>query len=319
LPAVRGEIRDRKGQEARYGAAVLQRLRDAALLTSENFARLRTVLGMNGDEALDVWERMQGPSPTGAARERERPVLLAEDISREAMAAIETGLDIPGVKIASAPRRSYPQGALAAHVLGFMNEVSADELRTKKEEGYRAGDLVGRSGIERQWEGYLRGRTGFQKVVVDRRGLPKPDIRELTDGPTRGRPCPATTSCSRSTSRCSASPSARCAGVRRRGRSCWTSTRGACWRSCRSPASIPTRCRGTSRPTPSSASSRIVTSPLRDKTVSETYYPGSTFKAVSALAALGGPPRHARGAHEVPRVVRDRAAPLPVHEDAPRR
>ena len=65
-----------------------------------------------------------------------------------------------------------------------MNEVSADELRTKKDEGYRAGDLIGRSGIERQWEGYLRGRAGFQKIVVDRRGLPKPDLSEITDGPT---------------------------------------------------------------------------------------------------------------------------------------
>src|SRR5678815_2140302 len=92
LPAVRGEIRDRKGKKLAtvrpsYNVYVTPRL-----LTSENFARLRTVLGMNGDEALDVWERMQGPSPTGAARERERPVLLAEDISREAMAAIETCL-----------------------------------------------------------------------------------------------------------------------------------------------------------------------------------------------------------------------------------
>ena len=72
---------------------------------------------------------------------------------------------------------------MAAHVLGFMNEVSAEELRTKKDEGYRPGDLVGRTGIERQWDGYLRGRAGFQKVVVDRRGLPKTDIRDIIEGP----------------------------------------------------------------------------------------------------------------------------------------
>ncbi len=110
-------------------------------------------------------------------------MLLAEDISREAMAAIETGVDLPGVKIVSAPRRSYPQGTLAAHVLGYMNEISGDELRAKKDEGYRAGDLIGRTGIERQWDGYLRGRAGFQKIVVDRRGMPKTDIHDVIDGP----------------------------------------------------------------------------------------------------------------------------------------
>src|SRR5215471_10034361 len=161
LPAVRGQIRDRKGRvlatmRPSYNLYVTPRL-----LTTESFSRLRSILGMNGDEALDVWDRILGPAPggaAGAAREKERPILLAEDISRETMAAIETGLEVPGVKIVSIPRRSYPHGTLAAHVLGYMNEVSADELRVKKDEGYHPGDLIGRTGIERQWEGYLRGR-----------------------------------------------------------------------------------------------------------------------------------------------------------------
>src|SRR4029077_11891994 len=65
-----------------------------------------------------------------------------------------------------------------------MNEISAEELKAKKDEGSRPGDLVGRTGIERQWEGYLRGHPGFQKIVVDRRGLPKTDIREVVEGPS---------------------------------------------------------------------------------------------------------------------------------------
>src|SRR4051812_4641758 len=60
LPAVRGQIRDRKGRvlatvRPSYNVYVTPRL-----LTSEGFARLRTTLGMNGDDALDVWERIQG-------------------------------------------------------------------------------------------------------------------------------------------------------------------------------------------------------------------------------------------------------------------
>jgi penicillin-binding protein 2 len=298
LPALRGQIRDHKGRvlatvRPSYNLYVTPRQ-----LTSESFARLRTVLGMNGDEAIDVWERVQG-TPEGtsgtpgasatsgvAAREKERPVLLAEDISREAMAAIETGLDIPGAKIVSIPRRSYPFGALAAHVVGFMNEVSADELRAKKEEGYRAGDLVGRSGIERQWEGYLRGRTGFQKIVVDRRGLPKPDIHEITDGPITRAAVPGNhlvltldVDVQRIAERALRSAAAAAAVV-------LDVDTGRVLALVSKPGFDPNEMSGHLT---ADAEQRILTDryrPLRDKTLNETYFPGSTFKAVSALAAL---------------------------------
>jgi penicillin-binding protein 2 len=299
LPAVRGQIRDRKGRvlatvRPSYNLTVTPRL-----LTTETFARLRTILGMNGDEALDVWERIQGTAPEGTsgasgsgtsgtavARERERPVLLAEDISREAMATIETGQDIPGVKIISVPRRSYPYGALASHVVGFMNEVSADELRVKKEEGYRAGDLIGRTGIERQWEGYLRGRTGFQKIVVDRRGLPKTDIREITDGPISRPAVPGNhlvltvdVDVQRLTERALRGPAAAAAVV-------LDVDTGRVLAMVSKPGFDPNEMSGHLS---ADAEQRILTDryrPLRDKTLNETYFPGSTFKAVSALAAL---------------------------------
>ncbi len=290
LPAVRGQIRDRKGKvlatvRPSYNLYVTPRL-----LTSENFGRLRTILGMNGDEALDIWERIQGPSTgeagPGAAREKERPVLLSEDISREAMAAIETGLDIPGVKIVSVPRRSYPQGALAAHVLGFMNEVSADELRTKKEEGYRPGDLVGRSGIERQWEGYLRGRAGFQKIIVDRRGLPKPDLREITDGPTSRPAVPGNHLVLTLDLEAQRIAERALRGVSAGGAVVLDVDTGRVLALVSKPGFDPNEMSGHLSP---DAQQRILTDryrPLLDKTVSETYFPGSTFKAVSALAAL---------------------------------
>jgi penicillin-binding protein 2 len=291
LPAVRGQIRDHKGKvlatmRPSYNLYVTPRL-----LTAENFGRLRTVLGMNGDEALDVWDRVQGTEPAagGAApspKEKERPVLLAEDISREAMSAIETGTDIPGVKIVSVPRRSYPQGALAAHVVGFMNEVSADELRTKKDEGYRPGDLVGRSGIERQWEGYLRGRAGFQKIVVDRRGLPKPDLREVTDGPTSLAAVPGNNlvltldvDTQRIAERALRNAAAAAAVV-------MDVDTGRVLALVSKPGFDPNEMSGHLT---ADAQQRILTDrfrPLRDKTMSETYFPGSTFKPVSALAAL---------------------------------
>jgi penicillin-binding protein 2 len=290
-PAVRGQIRDRKGRvlatmRPSYDLYVTPRL-----LTTETFSRLRSILGMNGDEAIDVWDRILAPAPGGAAgvaviRERERPVLLAEDISRETMAAIETGIEIPGVKIVSVPRRSYPNGTLAAHVLGYMNEVTADEVRLKKDEGYHPSDLIGRTGIERQWEGYLRGRAGFQKIVVDRRGLPKPDIRDLIDGPAT-QPAVAGNhvvltldlDLQRIAERAMRNAVAGGAVV-------MDVDTGRLLAMVSKPGFDPNEMSGHLSP---DAEQRIFSDhhhPLRDKTLAETYFPGSTFKPVSALAGL---------------------------------
>ena len=283
LPAVRGQIRDRKGRvlatvRPSYNVYVTPRQ-----LTAEGFARLRALLGMNGDEAIDVWERVQNG---GADASSGRSVLLAEDISREAMAAIETGVDLPGVKITSGPRRSYPMGALAAHVVGYMNEISGDELRAKKDEGYRAGDLVGRTGIERQWDGYLRGRSGFQKIVVDRRGMPKTDIHDVIEGPAvqpavAGNNVVLTIDADlqRFTERALRNASA--AGV-----VALDVNSGRILAMASKPSFDPNEMSGHLT---LEAEQRLLADryhPLHDKTLAETYYPGSTFKPVSAISAL---------------------------------
>jgi penicillin-binding protein 2 len=295
LAGVRGQIRDRKNRVLATVRPGFNLYVTPRLLTSEGFERLRGVLGMSADQAVEVWERIQNERQEQAAsaaagreqnRDKERPVLLAEDIPREAMAAIETGLDVPGAKIISVPRREYPFGAAGSHVVGFMNEVSADELRAKKEEGYRPGDLVGRTGIERQWEGYLRGRSGFEKIVVDRRGLPKTDIKELIDGPTRQ---PAVQGnnvfltldidVQRITERA-------LRGQRAAGAVVLDVDSGRILAMVSRPGFDPNEMSGRLS---HEAEQRILADryhPLRDKTLNETYYPGSTFKPVSALAAL---------------------------------
>jgi penicillin-binding protein 2 len=283
LPAVRGQIRDRKGRVMATVRPSYNVIGTPGVVKQEVFARLRALLGMNGDQAMDVWERLAAPQANPRAP---APVLIAEDISREAMASIETGTDLPGIKIVSVPRRSYPFGTMAAHVLGFMNEVSAEELRTKKDEGYRAGDLVGRTGIERQWDGYLRGHPGFHKVVVDRRGLPKTDIRDIVEGPSTKAAVPGNNvvlSLDADVQRIAERalrPAAAAGAV------VLDVTTGRLLAMVSRPAFDPNEMSGHLTP---EAEQRLLADrhkPLHDKTVDETYYPGSTFKAVSAIAAL---------------------------------
>jgi penicillin-binding protein 2 len=289
LPAIRGQIRDRKGKVVATMRPSYNVYANPRQITADGFARLRSVLGMNGDAAVDAWERIQATQQKGkegAARAPERPVMLAEDISREAMAAIETGVDLPGIRIVSVPRRSYPHGALAAHVVGYMNEISAEELKAKKDEGYRAGDLVGRTGIERRWDGYLRGHAGFQKLVVDRRGLPKTDIRDVVEGPSTQAAVPGNNvvlaldvEVQRITERA-------LRGVPAAGVVVLDVDTGRILAMASKPSIDPNEMSGKLT---IEAEQRLLTDrhkPLHDKTVGETYFPGSTFKAVSALAAL---------------------------------
>lgn len=67
-------------------------------------------------------------------------------------------------------RRTYPAGSLAANVLGYVGEISEEELKARAEDGYTGGDLIGKSGIERSYEEILRGHPGQEALEVDARG-----------------------------------------------------------------------------------------------------------------------------------------------------
>jgi penicillin-binding protein 2 len=108
-----------------------------------------------------------------AQRDLRRPsyegVVLAKDVSWPTITAVETHqLDIPGVSIEISTRRYYPPGGFAAHLLGYVGEVSPRELAQFP--AYRMGDLIGKFGIEKKWETTLRGKGGGQQIEVDATG-----------------------------------------------------------------------------------------------------------------------------------------------------
>jgi penicillin-binding protein 2 len=86
-------------------------------------------------------------------------------------AAVEEGReDLPAVDVAIEPLRHYAHGTLAAHLLGYANELSVAELDSLAPRGYKLGDLIGRSGLERSYEELLRGEDGAEYVVVNAAG-----------------------------------------------------------------------------------------------------------------------------------------------------
>ncbi|QTA93212.1 Penicillin-binding protein 2 [Desulfonema magnum] len=100
-----------------------------------------------------------------------KPVLLKQDIGRDVLAAIEVHrFDLPGIVIEVRQKRFYAQGRTAAHVTGYMGEISAAELSYWKDMGYRTGDFVGKFGVEKSSERFLRGKRGGRQVEVNAKG-----------------------------------------------------------------------------------------------------------------------------------------------------
>ena len=134
---------------------VLTRLRKLLELTDKKYAYVRKQILRKRGLALyrEILIRRE------LTPEEEGPILLE----------VELG-DLPGVTVEQATTRSYHYGALAGHLIGYVNEISRNELAERRDKGYRAGDVIGRRGVERTFEEELRGRDGKKTVVVDSKG-----------------------------------------------------------------------------------------------------------------------------------------------------
>ncbi|MBA4396183.1 MAG: penicillin-binding protein 2 [Syntrophus sp. (in: bacteria)] len=96
------------------------------------------------------------------------PVKLEKNVSREKLAIVETHtLDLPGVVVDVIPVRKYLGGEMTAHLIGYTGEVSQEELDKDESGSYSSGDLIGKSGIEKHLDAYLRGESGFEQVEVN--------------------------------------------------------------------------------------------------------------------------------------------------------
>ena len=80
----------------------------------------------------------------------------------------------PGVKVEKTYLRDYPQGSLGAQILGTVNEISPKELKSPRFRGVKQGTIIGTGGLERAYDRYLRGVDGIERVQVDAFGRPVP-------------------------------------------------------------------------------------------------------------------------------------------------
>ncbi|HEU4448885.1 MAG TPA: penicillin-binding protein 2 [Gaiellaceae bacterium] len=141
--------------------------------------RLSRLLGVRfGKVKATVSERIRSDPLT--------PVTVGTDVGElKAAYLMEHQSEFPGIQITETYLRRYEEGSIAAQILGYVSEISAEQLETKEKDGYAAGDRIGQTGIEAAYDTYLRGLPGLGQVFVDALGRVTSE-REFSQLPESG-------------------------------------------------------------------------------------------------------------------------------------
>ena len=178
VEAPRGSIRDRNGKvivDNVPGTAVKLWVADMPRQGRYRLVnRLAAVLDVDPVAlAKEVEERAGDPLT---------PITVKTGVSREKVLYLyERQSEFPGVTIQQSYLRDYPYRSLAAQLLGYVGEISREELRRKRRDGYVMGDKVGKAGVEATFDRYLRGTAGLAQIRVDSLGLPRSGLEVRRD------------------------------------------------------------------------------------------------------------------------------------------
>ncbi len=183
----RGCIYDRNGEilarnRPSYSICVLpSKLPSKLKYRKEIIARLCSIRDSSGAIVFDSVE-LEATIKKANGR-RYDPTRLKEDVSLDLMSIVEEhSLELPGIIVVSESRREYTLGASTFHAFGYMSEIPEDEFDSLKENGYYYGDLIGKSGLEREYEKSMRGVCGQEYIEVDAYGRnkgPVPDVPRI--------------------------------------------------------------------------------------------------------------------------------------------
>ena len=185
IPAPRGVIFDREGRVLVDSRPIYNVILSREDVKGKDLTALIEPLaeGLNVDKDIlrDYFELVK----TMPAFES---IQVKQDASPGDIAWVEAhNLEYPELRVEQQPQRRYPSNGSLAHVLGYVGEISPEQLKQQasKDKGLKPGDIIGLSGIEQIYDDYLRGRDGYREVVVDSRGRIQDQI-EIVD-PIPGR------------------------------------------------------------------------------------------------------------------------------------
>lgn len=290
LRAPRGLIRDRRGEvlvDARPSLDVFITPAFCQKCAAEVLPRLGEVLGWDDDQR----GRVEALVKAAHGPQRYQPLIAAVDISREEFdQLLARQFMLPGVDLEPVPHRSYRAGPTLAHILGFMNEITQDELTklngSAERPPYALGDYIGRRGVERSFEHVIRGTDGWVKHVVNARGEVMRDARgNVLRGGRSEAPRPGNNVVLSLDARLQAEAERAFPGTA--GAVIALETRSGFIRAIVSrPAFDPNEMTGRVSPRRVAQLAADPLQPMVFRAGAEHYHPGSTFKLVTLLAAL---------------------------------
>ena len=166
IPAPRGEIVDRNGT-----VLVSNTPQQEILLSRAEAAQNPSIVGMVAALVGQTPKQVQASINNDQYSPYE-PVPVAVGVSPATVQYLQTNqAEYPGVSVETVAQRTYPQGGTTAtHILGYVGDISPSYLSAHPNDGYTQGSQVGVSGIEAQYEPYLRGIAGRQALSVDASG-----------------------------------------------------------------------------------------------------------------------------------------------------
>ena len=180
IPSKRGEILDRNGNKLAENGSI------------SSVGIVPGKLGDNKTENINKISELTGVSTDyintqiSASYVKDDTFVPIKKISADNTELKNNLLEIPGVKITSVDARVYPFGEETAHLIGYVQPISAEELKTQEGKGYNSSSIIGKAGLEQAYEDTLRGKDGTEIYIVDEQGnrlktLAKQDKQDGTD------------------------------------------------------------------------------------------------------------------------------------------
>ncbi len=186
VSAPRGEILDRNG-ELLVGNRTSLALQVNPRKLPEDPAERRAELSRLAELTHSTLRRVRRTMREELKLAPAAPVTLRRDVGHFLVYYLQENQDrFPGVEVQRVFVRDYPNGTLAAHILGNVGEISEEELKDPRYRGLQPGDEVGQDGVEDTYDGFLRGDPGLTRIQVDALGQPTPNGRLVSKPPVPG-------------------------------------------------------------------------------------------------------------------------------------
>jgi len=170
IPAPRGAIFDRNGTVLVDSRSIYNVILSREDMKGKDFGKLVDPLS----EGLDVDpDYLREHFEEAKAQPAFESIRVKENATQADIAWVDAhNLEFPELRVEEQPQRRYPMNGTLAHVLGFVGEISPEQLEQPryKDKHYRPGDVIGKEGLEAVYDDNLRGRDGYRKVLVDSRG-----------------------------------------------------------------------------------------------------------------------------------------------------